>query len=110
MKCPVHGDTMEGKRTKYGRRWGCTEPGCTVACWDGSTSTPADDETRALRHRCHEAFDPLWKQKVRWPSRAQAYRWLRTFMDVGQNENHIGMFGKNQCLKLLAELEKVPCS
>lgn len=103
MDCPKHGP-MQPMRTKFGRQWRCMVSGCTVACWDGPTSTPADDETRALRKLCHQAFDPLWQPGARFPGRNAAYRWLREFMSLSKHETHIGMFDAEQCRKLLAEI------
>lgn len=79
-----------------------------LVCWGGRTSTPADCETRRLRNRCHELFDPLWKDRTRFKSRGGAYRWLRRFMRLSCEQNHIGMFTATQCRMLIAELEKVP--
>jgi hypothetical protein len=50
-ECPLHGQ-MSSAMTQWGLRWQCSAPGCTVACWDGSTSSPADNETRKLRDEC----------------------------------------------------------
>ncbi len=106
MNCPVHKTAMALCRTRYGSRWGCEVEGCTVACWNGDTSTPADELTRGLRHECHEAFDPLWRNKSRWKNRGAAYRWLRVFMDLPEDKAHVGMFDAAQCRKLLEELAK----
>jgi hypothetical protein len=104
MKCPTHGTDLLCKPTRYGLRHGCPVAGCTVVCWDGRTSTPADLPTRNLRHACHEAFDPLWRNRTRWQSRGAAYVWLRGFMGLTRETAHIGMFDSDQCRKLLAEL------
>lgn len=104
MICPTHQTPLSATVTRYGLRRQCDEPGCTVACWDGKTSTPADAETRSLRHACHEAFDPLWKTKTRWRSRRAAYAWLQRFMGLSEGEAHIGMFDAGQCRQLLAEV------
>jgi hypothetical protein len=109
MNCPTHNAIMVPRTTQYGVRYQCCWPGCTVACWSGSTSTPADDETRALRNQCHKLFDPLWKKRTRFMSRNHAYTWLRHFMDMKSTDAHIGMFNAEQCRKLLVELGGVPC-
>lgn len=108
MRCPDHRKTdMVCEWTRYGIRYRCPEPLCTVACWDGSTSTPANAETRALRQRCHELFDPLWQTRSHFRSRTDAYRWMATIMGCKVSNCHIGMFSKEGCLKLISELEKL---
>lgn len=109
MKCPTHGTPMPTTRTRYGLRYGCEVEGCTVVCWNGETSTPADAETRTLRHECHAAFDPLWQKPrgihTRFQSRGDAYRWLRRVMETSKTTNHIGMFSAEQCRTLLEKLQ-----
>lgn len=105
MNCPIHDRTMQRKDTRYGWRWGCTVEGCTVACWDGGTSTPADQDTRDLRHECHQVFDPLWRGKARFKRRGDAYAWLAKFMAVKIEHAHIGHFDREQCRRLLDELK-----
>lgn len=105
MKCPTHDVALTATDTRYGVRHGCPVNGCTVVCWDGSTSTPADQETRDLRHACHDAFDPLWKRRERFKHRAQAYVWLQSVMGLPASEAHVGMFDAEQCRKLLAAIK-----
>ena len=72
--CPVHNISLVAKETKFGIRYGCPEKICTVACWDGDNSTPADYETRKERSLAHIFFDPLWKSgKMK---RKEAYKLL----------------------------------
>lgn len=101
MTCPIHGIALERKSTRYGGRHSCPVDGCTVACWDGETSTPADDETRQLRRQCHATFDPLWRERTRFQKRDDAYRWLRESMGLSKADAHIGMFNRDQCIRLL---------
>ncbi len=104
--CPVHQAVLIAKDTQYGTRYNCPHLSCTVACWSGSTSTPADAETRDLRHQCHQLFDPLWKSRTRFESRGLAYRWLRQVMGLTYETAHIGMFDKGQCERLLELLRE----
>lgn len=67
-------------------------------CWDGSTSTPADQKTRDARHQAHEAFDPIWKEG--WLKRSQAYKELARLMKLTPDKTHIGMFNLQQCLEV----------
>ena len=105
MKCPQHDRVMVSQATTYGMRYACPADGCTVVCWDGSTLTPADAETRTLRHQCHELFDPLWKTRKRFRTRLNAYIWLANAMGSPIEKAHIGMFDADQCRKLLGLLK-----
>lgn len=109
LRCPFHGPTMSACLTRFGIRNQCRVHGCTVACWPGSTSTPADNETRDLRRQCHALFDPLWKPGPRriFQSRGQAYAALKALMGTTNSRTHIGMFDANQCRKLLAEITAI---
>lgn len=104
-KCPTHHVFLGSSETKFGTRWKCRHPGCTMACWNGETSTPADDETRASRSRCHEVFDSLWKGRRRFQSRRKAYQWMMTAMGLPKSKAHIGMFSKEQCNRLMELVE-----
>lgn len=104
VTCPCHGCDLVASDTRYGVRHGCPVNGCTVVCWNGSTSTPADQETRDLRHKCHETFDPLWRNKTRWQSRGNAYKWLQRFTGLSMHDAHIGKFNADQCRNLLNAL------
>ena len=71
-----------------------------MACWNGSTSTPADAETRALRHQCHAAFDPLWRRGV-W-RRGNLYGVLASRLGIPAEDMHFGLFSSTMCLRALA--------
>lgn len=103
--CPEHGQ-MFAQSTQYGRRFACHTAGCTVACWDNETSLPADDETRRLRHECHQAFDPLWKKggRQQFKKRKDAYRWMENLLQLEPRDSHIGMLDAGQCATLLAAI------
>lgn len=102
MNCPLHNVEMPSTKTIYGLRFACERPDCTMVCWEGSTSTPADLETRTLRKHCHALFDPLWRNRPkRFKSRTAAYVWLRRVMDVPADAAHIGMFDAAQCKRLI---------
>lgn len=95
--CPRHKAPLIAARTRYGRRWACGVLGCSVVCWEGSTSTPADQETRNARKATHALFDPLWQNGKRFASRKAAYTWLREAMGLSKTDCHIGMFDLEQC-------------
>ncbi len=107
MICPTHKREMPWRQTQYGKRFYCEEPGCQMVAWvnrEGRASTPADAELRNLRHRCHQCFDPGWAQRARWGNRRKAYQWLQRFMGMTEEQAHIGLFDKEQCRRLIAEL------
>lgn len=114
--CPSHNRPLVSMNTRYGLRWGCTIPGCTVACWEGSTSTPADEPTRKARMRFHAMFDPLWQRNGRrkgvfrhgcgpGDARRRAYGWLAKSMDIDGRSCHGGMFTREQCLRACELIE-----
>jgi len=71
--------------------------GCTIACWSGKTSTPADYETRQERIKAHDLFDIIWKSgKLK---RTTAYRMLAMYLDTKSEDTHIGMFDKETAIK-----------
>jgi len=83
--------------------WFCKDCNAWVGCHRGSNEalgTPANSELRALRHRAHEAFDPLWK----WGSfsRSNAYQWLSKRLGIDVQDCHIGQFGPETCRKVIA--------
>ena len=88
--CPVHNCSLEPHKTKFGVRFQCPMTGCTVACWDGSTSTPADYETRQARMLAHAAFDGLWKSGLF--TRKEAYKKLSAYLGIKPKGTHIGLF------------------
>lgn len=105
--CPAHGNQLAYTVTKYGLRYHCTAEGCTVVLWNGSTSTPADYDTRQARHECHTLFDPLWKTGRM--SRNEAYKWLNRVVGEALNvpEVHFGRMNLEQCRAALAVLKTI---
>lgn len=119
--CPTHKKPLCRKPTKFGGRWDCAVEGCDVVFWEGSTSTPATLETRQLRKRCHDLFDPLWMRDSerfgrtgrsghrvgRGHRRRRAYEWLSQAMGLPHQLTHFGMFSADQCRVALAKIEKL---
>ena len=99
LLCPAHAVQLERRDTRFGYRYQCPCEGCTVASWSGSTSTPADDQTRMLRRHAHAAFDELWNRGHM--SRNEAYRRLGEHLGTSKRETHIGMFDAEQCRKTI---------
>lgn len=103
--CPIHRTQLTALETKYGTRFQCPELGCTVACWDGETSTPADAETRQERHRTHAVFDALWRGPQRRMRRYEAYRWLEKVLGRPHKTAHIGMCTAEECKAIQAAVK-----
>lgn len=121
--CPFCGSTVQYYKTSvpiygddYGPMWVCSaHPHCDtyVGCHNERTysdgrhkplGTLADVETRRWRKAAHAALDPLW-QKTNL-SRGQAYKVVSDFIDVPDDEAHIGMLDINDCKNLLWALMK----
>lgn len=67
----------------------------------------ADRELRTWKSMGHSAFDPLWRDKTRFQSQRQAYRWLSQAMNLPSEYTHFGMFTVEQCrqaVRLFQEL------
>ena len=105
QRCPKHNVKLIAKKTRYGIRFSCPVSDCTVVCWNGGTSTPADYETRQARRAAHAAFDPLWQGNGM--SKGDAYKQLSEFMGLPKKETHIGHFNIAQCNRIIAFCEKL---
>jgi len=101
-QCQKHRTELESKMTRYGPRFSCPIPGCTIACW--GNGNPADDKTRQARKDAHAAFDPLWEGGGM--SKGDAYRDLSKYMGLPQKETHIGCFDIEQCKLVVAFCRK----
>ena len=82
--------------------WYCAPCDAWVGCHE-KTMKPlgrlANAELRRAKMRAHAAFDSLWKSGEM--NRHQAYRWLANQMGLTIDTCHIGMFGLDQCAKVL---------
>ena len=105
LKCPKHDVKLIGKKTRFGMRWDCPIEKCTVVCWGGRTSTPADYETRVARHETHMVFDPLWQSGM--VPKNRLFKRLSQHMGLPQREAHIGMFNRDQCQKVMALCKQI---
>lgn len=98
--CTKHRQTrLKPTDTKYGLRYSCPVEGCTVVLWDGSTSTPADYETRQARIEAHSWFDALWQSGIF--TRKKAYKKLAAHLGLSPRKTHIGHFNKDQCQRTI---------
>ena len=86
--------------------WHCPDCQAAVGCHPG-TKFPlgimADKETRALRLRCHEVFDQIWKS--RYYSRTMAYKWLASKLQIRSALCHIAWLTKQQLETTIAASE-----
>jgi zinc-finger-containing domain len=113
MKCPYCGNdailiqSSDYYRSgvDYGWMLVCKPCDATVGCHAG-TQTPkgtmANPGLRALRIKCHETFDPLWKSGNM--SRKEAYAFLRQKLGCSNITGHIGMFREVDCERLLVAI------
>ena len=80
-----------------------------VGCHEGSKKSYgriADKKLRELKHKGHEIFDPLWKNKPKvFRSRATAYYWLSKRMNIHRNYTHFGFFDEEQCIEAINIIE-----
>lgn len=105
LQCPEHDIKLRPQKTKWGVRYCCPAVGCSVVCWDNTTSTPADYETRQARHRAHAALDLLWK--IGGISKGKLYKRISEFMGLSRKNTHIGYFDIRQCERVIAFCEKI---
>lgn len=116
LDCPECGAKLILKPSRYGPFWGCERwretrcNGSVGAHPDGRPlGTPVTQDVKLLRIELHNLFDQLWQgQKMR---RWDAYNWLVQKMKMTRGEAHIGLFGREECLRaselVRARLEKM---
>lgn len=115
--CPDCGDRMVVRDTPKGPFWMCERTrvkGCAGKIGAHADTllpmgTPADRETRALRHECHVLFDALWTPSGGRPpimSRQHAYAWLGGVLRLSKEKCHFGLFDAAQCRKAMEEIKR----
>jgi hypothetical protein len=67
----------------------------------------ADKELRQLKNKGHNAFDPLWKEKIYFESQPEAYKWLSEMMNLPLEHTHFGMFTVEQCIMAIEYCENL---
>ena len=94
----------------YGREYGtgrcylCRNCGAFVGVHPGTDiplGTLANEELREYRKEAHFWFDRIWKRPTRITTRYKAYGWLALKMELPREKTHIGMFEKEQCIKVV---------
>ena len=108
--CKYCGETTElvssieiYKTIDFGKIYLCRKCNAYVGCHKGTTESMgsvANAEERKLRHIAHHWFDALWKNKFK-KSRYNAYSWLSLRMNLNKNITHMGLFDKEDCLKVI---------
>lgn len=93
----------------YGRNYGewpkcyyCEDCGAAVGCHPGTTiplGRMTDRATRQLRKKAHDAFDPLWKNKLM--ERSKAYEWLARQLGIEYEACHISQLSKAQLAQVV---------
>ena len=86
--------------------WVCT--GCRARVGthpnsDRPLGTLANAEVRALRKRCHELIDPLWK----WQGYPRGLVYAELARRLGLSSVHIGEADKELCLRILDKGKEV---
>lgn len=92
----------------YGKSYGwiylCKPCNAYVGCHRGGSGKQplgrlANAELRAWKNKAHNSFDPIWKSGMM--NRSRAYSWLADKMGLPKKKCHIGMFGIEQCQKVV---------
>jgi hypothetical protein len=96
----------------YGPTWTCVPCAAWVGCHANSTrhvplGRLADAELRQWKTKVHDAFDPLWKVKMRrdgcnqFEARNAGYKWLAGEMGIDVKQCHVGYFDIEQCKRAI---------
>lgn len=105
--CPYCGGAVKflsnsfiyGKEYGNGLCYACVDCRANVGVHTG-TEVPlgrlADKATVKLRRECHSLFDPLWKDKIKFERRKDAYAWLASKLSIERRECHIAWLSDEQ--------------
>lgn len=116
MNCPYCGapvvftDSSKVYKRSYGMVYVCSRfPECDayVGAHKGSGAplgTLAGGLLRRLRVEAHGLFDPLWQ--TGGMKRHEAYRLMRTLIDVPKHEAHIAMMNEERCKQFITKLRE----
>lgn len=108
LECGECGAPMVLRYTnRFGSRWfyGCSRfPKCkgTHSCHQSTKEpmgVPANAETKLARMEAHRVFDQVWKRGIM--GRQSAYAWLADTLGLTTEECHIGLFGVEQCRRVV---------
>lgn len=123
LPCPDCTGRLLLQDTRFGLAYLCENwPACKGshgAHPDGRPmGTPASKDTKLARIRAHAAFDAIWQRPwehvadyasadenarryIEKAARNRAYAWLRDRMGMTRDECHIGLFGIEQCERVV---------
>lgn len=93
-----------GREFRNGKIYLCRNCGTFVSTHPGTDiplGTLANEELREYRKEAHFWFDRIWKRPTRITTRFKAYGWLALKMELPREKTHIGMFEKEQCIKVV---------
>lgn len=85
------------------RMYRCTACDARVYCHKGSTAPTgylANKHTRQLRIKAHDAFDPLWIDRL--ITRDEAYDWLARQLNLERKDAHIGRLSDEQLNRIIS--------
>jgi ssDNA-binding Zn-finger/Zn-ribbon topoisomerase 1 len=102
LPCPECGASLRLRKSKFGQFYGCERwPLCTGthgAHPDGRPlGVPANTEAKAARHEAHLALEKI--EAIM--GRTAAYKWLATVLHIERVDCHIGLFGIEQCQRVV---------
>lgn len=117
-KCPYCGGPsvlIDDKQiyggTGYGMAYICMPCNAYVGCHRNqrnrvnvSKGRLANAELRSWKKAAHAYFDPLWQKHKKYPAniaRRKAYSWLSKQLGIAGEYCHIGMFGVEECIKVV---------
>lgn len=100
----------------FGPLWACDPCEAWVGCHKGKNialGRLANKELRIWKKRAHDAFDPLWREKLRrrreergpeykvFYARGSGYKWLALQLGIDRSACHIGEFDVDQCKRVV---------
>lgn len=112
--CPYCGreseyvDSIEVYHTSYGMIYLCRHCDAYVGVHRGTDKALgrlAQKRLRQLKHKAHEYFDKVWKNK--YMTRHEAYAWLSEVLEIPAEYAHIGMFSEATCERVIACSKKL---
>ena len=68
---------------------------------DRPLGTLANEELRRYRKTAHYWFDQIWQKPLRITTRYKAYGWLAHYLGLDRSQTHIGLFEKEECVKVV---------
>jgi len=98
MFCPIHQIEMPTEITKNGLMSVCPVVGCNIIALNGKLSKRATKGNKKYRKLAHKVFDRSWRTSY---DRTLLYQELAIFMGKSIEQTHIGLFGIDECKKVI---------